>query len=50
MQLIFSILTNKKCGLCEFKKVMFQIVARHFELIFCLFTSRKCDWGKSEKE
>jgi len=43
-----SILTNTKCNLGEFEKVMFQMVARHCEMNFCLLTSTKCDLGEVE--
>jgi len=31
------------------KKAMFQVVARHCELIICLLTSPKCDLGEVGK-
>jgi len=33
----------------EVEKAMFQVVARHRELIFFLLTNPKCDMGEVEK-
>jgi len=33
----------------EVRKAMFHVVELHFELIFCLLNSSKCDLGKVEK-
>jgi len=41
--------TRRKCYLREIIKATFLVVARHFELIFCLSTSQKCDFGEVEK-
>jgi len=45
----FCLLSSPKCDLCEVKKAMFQVGARHCELIMCLLTSPKCDLGEVEK-
>jgi len=41
-ELIFGLLTIKKCYLSEFEKAMFQVVARHSETIFSLLNTIKC--------
>ena len=48
-QCIASNLTSPKCDLGDFEKVMFQMVSRPCEIIFCLLTSTKCDLGEDEK-
>ena len=44
-----SILTNTKCSLGEFEKVMFQMVARQCDINICFLTSTKCGLGEAEK-
>ena len=43
------ILTSLKCDLHELVKAMIQVLASHFELIFCLLTSPKYNLGEVEK-
>ena len=46
MQPILGLWTRPKCYLRE---AIFLLFARHCELIFCLFTSPKCDLDEVEK-
>ena len=42
-------LTSSKRDLDELVKVMIQVLASHFELVCCLLTSPKYDFGEAEK-
>ena len=44
----FRHLERPKSYLGEVNKATFLVVARHCELIFCLFTSPKCDLDEVE--
>jgi len=46
----FGFMTKKKCDLGEVDKAMFQVVARHCELIFFLLIRPKCDLCEIDKD
>ena len=45
---ILCLLTSPKYNFCYVDKTMLQVVARHWELVFYLLTSQKCDLGEFE--
>jgi len=45
LKVTFYLLTSPKFVFGEVEKAMFQMVARHWELILFLLPSPKCDFG-----
>jgi len=49
LKVIFGVLTSPKFDFGEYKKAIFQVIARHLELISFLLNSPKTIWVKSRK-
>src|SRR5215510_6851423 len=49
VHILFRILGGLKCDFCDFKKVMFQVVLRTYEVIFYLIDGPKRVLGEVEK-
>ena len=49
LQLLFGLWNSRKCDFVEFDKVNFLVVEGNCEIIFCLLTSPKFDFGEVEK-
>src|SRR5215510_1020487 len=49
VRILFRILGGPKCDFCDFKKIMFQVVVRPYEVIFYLMDGLKRDLGEVEK-
>jgi len=49
IKVIFCIFTSPKFDFGGVEKAMFQVGARHSELVFFLLTSLECEMGEVEK-